>query len=61
MSKGNNKATSGSENSSPNKGETQPRTHQGGPNSSNKKKAKHEKDDSSGSDRNTTKKQGNSI
>ncbi len=47
-------------NGSPNRGETEPRNHKGGPNASNKSKVKHEKDDSSGTDRNTTKKQQNS-
>ncbi|WP_205512831.1 hypothetical protein [Longitalea arenae] len=43
------------------KGETEPRRQKGAPSTSNKSKAKHEKDDSSGAEKNTTKKQGNSI
>ena len=35
--------------------------HQGGPNASNKTTRKHAKDESDGADKNTTKKQGNSI
>ncbi|HZF63601.1 MAG TPA: hypothetical protein VEZ55_03920 [Chitinophagaceae bacterium] len=44
-----------------NKGESQPRLQKGAKSTSNKKNGKHEKDDSSGSERNTTKRQGNSI
>ena len=59
---GNKKASSEKHNDSPNKGETEPRVHKGGPNASNKTKGKHEKDDSSsGAEKNTTKKQENSI
>ena len=44
-----------------NKGESQPKIQKGAKTTSNKKKGKHEKDDSSGAERNTTKKQSNSI
>ncbi len=43
------------------KGETQPRTHKGGPNASNNGKPKHEKDDSNSTDKTDTKKNPNSI
>ncbi|GAA4341242.1 hypothetical protein [Flaviaesturariibacter amylovorans] len=43
------------------KGESQPAQHQGGPSVSKKNKEPHRKDESEGSDRNTTKKQSNSI
>jgi hypothetical protein len=50
-------------NETPNKGETQPVVHKGGPNAGNNDKPKHRKDDSNsdGAERNTTKKQENSI
>jgi hypothetical protein len=48
-------------NNSPNKGETEPKVQKGAPSASNSKKVKHEKDDSPGAERNTTKKQENSI
>jgi hypothetical protein len=38
-----------------------PNKHQGGPSASRKSTEKNEKDESKGSDRNTTKRQGNSI
>jgi hypothetical protein len=43
------------------KGESEPSKQKGAPSVSNKGKEKHEKDDSSGSEENTTKKQQNSI
>lgn len=57
----NNERTSEKKNTTKNKGETEPRTHKGGPNASNSKKVTHEKDDSNGTDRSDTKKNPNSI